>query len=203
LRSNRPSRRPRCPVRAQNEDSAAIIGVSISISIGYEAPDFTLQDQHGQDVTLSEFRGRRAVLLVFYPFAFSGICSRELSVLRDEMDTFDNDEGSALLAVSCDPMYALRVFSERDRLHYPLLSDFWPHGDVSRSYGIFDQDRGCALRGTFLIDTSGVVRWQIEKGLPNARDVGAYRAALAELAARAGRENLHQQSGPASSATPT
>ncbi len=154
----------------------------MAVQIGQQAPDFRLQDQHGQDVTLSSFRGRKAVLLVFYPFAFSGICSRELAALQDEKAAIDNDDG-ALLAVSCDSMYALRIFSERDGLSYPLLSDFWPHGDVARSYGIFEQDRGCALRGTFLIDTAGDVRWKIENGLPAVRDVGEYRAALAELAA--------------------
>lgn len=154
----------------------------MSIVIGHEAPDFSLQDQHGQDVRLSAFRLRKAVLLVFYPFAFSGICTRELIALRDAAATFNN-QSTALLAVSCDSMYALRVFSETEQLGYPLLSDFWPHGAVARAYGIFDEQRGCALRGAFLIDTAGVVRWKVENGLSDARDVREYRTALAELAA--------------------
>ena len=154
----------------------------MTVGVGEQAPDFTLKDQHGQHVTLSELRGRKSVVLVFYPFAFSRICTSELGALRDDLSAFDNDD-VALLAVSCDSMYALRVFSERDGLPYPLLSDFWPHGAVARAYGVFDEERGCAVRATFVIDRSGTVRWKVENGLPQARDVADYRAALARLAA--------------------
>jgi len=152
------------------------------VEVGQSAPEFTLKDQHGQDVTLSSFAGHKAVVLVFYPFAFSGTCSSELRALRDELATFSNDD-VALLAVSCDSMYALRVFAERDGLTYPLLSDFWPHGAVARAYGVFDERRGCAIRGTFVIDRAGTVRWKVENGLPDARDVADYRTVLARLAA--------------------
>ncbi len=154
----------------------------MGLQVGQQAPDFRLQDQHGQEVSLSAFRDRRSVVLVFYPFAFSGICTGELTALRDQLPNFDNQE-VALLAVSCDAIYALRVFSERERLTYPLLSDFWPHGAVARAYGVFDEQRGCALRGTFVIDAQGALRWKVENGLPDARDLAAYRTALAELAA--------------------
>ena len=152
------------------------------VEVGQQAPDFTLKDQHGQDMTLSELQGRKAVVLLFYPYAFSRICTSELGALRDDLSSFDNDD-VALLAVSCDSMYALRVFSEREGLPYPLLSDFWPHGAVARTYGVFDDERGCAVRGTFVIDRSGTVRWTVQNGLPDARDVADYRAALARLAA--------------------
>ena len=154
----------------------------MTVEVGQLAPDFTLKDQHGRDVTLSELRGRKSVVLLFYPFAFSRICTSELGALRDEISSFDNDD-VALLAVSCDSMYALRVFSERDGLPYPLLSDFWPHGAVARAFGVFDEQRGCALRGTFVIDRTGTVHWKVENGLPDARDLADYRAALARLAA--------------------
>ena len=152
------------------------------VDLGQPAPDFTLKDQHGQDVTLSGFSGRRSVVLVFYPYAFSGICTSELRALRDDLPSFHNND-VALLAVSCDPMYALRVFSERDGLTYPLLSDFWPHGAVAQAYGVFDERKGCAVRGTFVIDKAGTVRWKVENGLPDARELADYRAALADLAA--------------------
>ncbi len=154
----------------------------MTIEVGQPAPDFTLKDQHGQNVTLSGFRGRKAVVLVFYPFAFSATCTSELRELRDDLPAYDNDE-VALLAVSCEPMFGLRIFSDRERLTYPLLSDFWPHGEVAHAYGVFDAERGCALRGTFVLDTGGVVRWKIENTLPDARDLADYRAALARLAA--------------------
>ena len=152
------------------------------VDLGQPAPDFTLKDQHGQDVTLSGFSGRRSVVLVFYPYAFSGICTSELRALRDDLPSFHNND-VALLAVSCDPMYALRVFSERDGLTYPLLSDFWPHGAVAQAYGVFDEREGCAVRGTFVIDKAGTVRWKVENGLPDARELADFRAALADLAA--------------------
>ncbi len=152
------------------------------IEVRQPAPDFSMKDQHGQVVTLSGFSGRKAVLLVFYPFAFSRICRSELRSLRDELPAYDNAD-VALLAVSCDPMFALRVFSDREGFAFPLLSDFWPHGDVAQAYGVFDAERGCAMRGTFLIDSMGIVRWKTANGLPDARDPGEYRAALARLAA--------------------
>jgi len=146
------------------------------------APDFTLRDQHGQEVALSQFRGRRAVVLVFYPFAFSRVCTFELGALRDALPTYDNDS-VALLAVSCDPMFGLRVFAEQDGLTYPLLSDFWPHGAVARSYGVFNDQTGSARRATFIIDRDGVVRWKVDNALPAARDMSEYEAALAQLVA--------------------
>jgi len=152
------------------------------VEVGQPAPDFTLKDQHGQDVTLSGLRGEKSVVLLFYPYAFSGICTSELRALRDDLASFHNDDVT-LLAVSCDSMYALRVFSEREGLRYPLLSDFWPHGAVARSYGVFDEGKGCALRGTFVIDKAGMVRWKVQNPAPGARDLAEYRAALARLAA--------------------
>ncbi|QMW67648.1 peroxiredoxin [Mumia sp. ZJ1417] len=153
----------------------------MTIEIGSEAPDFTLKNQHGEEVSLSALRGKKT-LLVFYPFAFSGICTGELCELRDNLAAF-NDLGAEVLAISCDPMFALRAFAEKDGLSFSLLSDFWPHGEVAQSYGVFDEARGCALRGSFLVDESGVVRWKIENGLPDARDLKTYLGALQEISA--------------------
>ena len=155
---------------------------AVTVTAGSRAPDFELRDQHGAPVRLSDFRGRKTVVLVFFPFAFSRVCTGELSAIRDELPTFQNDNVQ-VLSVSCDPVYALRVFADRDGLSYPLLSDFWPHGDVARSYGVFDETRGCAVRGTFVIDRDGVVRWVVVNAIPDARDLEQYRAVLAELAA--------------------
>ncbi|MFD1826455.1 peroxiredoxin [Mumia zhuanghuii] len=153
----------------------------MTIEIGSEAPDFTIKNQHGEEVSLSALRGKKT-LLVFYPFAFSGICTGELCELRDNLAAF-NDLGAEVLAISCDPMFALRAFAEKDGLSFSLLSDFWPHGEVAQSYGVFDEARGCALRGSFLVDESGVVRWKIENGLPDARDLKTYLGALQEISA--------------------
>ena len=152
----------------------------MTVEIGQQAPDFTLANQHGEKVSLSDYRGSKAVVLVFYPFAFSGICTGELCTLRDRLPDFDNDD-VALLAVSCDAMFSLRAFADAEGLTYPLLSDFWPHGAVARAYDNFDEEKGCALRGTYIIDREGVLQWKVENGLPDARDIEEYARALAAV----------------------
>ncbi|WEV28055.1 peroxiredoxin [Streptomyces sp. 71268] len=152
----------------------------MAVEVGAKAPEFALRTQHGEQVTLSEFRGERNVVLLFYPFAFTGVCTGELRALRDELPKFVNDEVQ-LLAVSNDSPFSLRVFAEQEGFEFPLLSDFWPHGEVSRAYGVFDEEKGCAVRGTFVIDKEGVVRWTVVNGLPDARDLNDYAKALAEL----------------------
>jgi peroxiredoxin len=150
------------------------------LEAGSKAPDLTLKNQHGETVALSDFKGRKNVVLLFYPFAFTGVCTGELCALRDELPTFSSDDVQ-LLAVSCDSPFSLRVFAEREELEYPLLSDFWPHGDAARAYGVFDEEKGCAVRGTFIIDKEGVIRWTVVNGLPDARDLGDYVKALETL----------------------
>ncbi|WP_411126227.1 peroxiredoxin [Streptomyces sp. x-19] len=152
----------------------------MAIEVGTEAPDFALRNQHGELVRLSDFRGEKNVVLLFYPFAFTGVCTGELCALRDELPRFVNDDVQ-LLAVSNDSPFSLRVFSDQESLGYPLLSDFWPHGEVSTAYGVFDDEKGCAVRGTFVIDKEGVVRWTIVNGLPDARDLNDYVKALEAL----------------------
>ncbi|CAL9438338.1 MULTISPECIES: peroxiredoxin [Streptomyces] len=152
----------------------------MAIQVGEKAPDFELKDNHGRTVRLSDFRGRQNVVLLFYPFAFTGVCTGELCELRDNLPQFA-DRDTQLLAVSNDSIHTLRVFAEQEGLEYPLLSDFWPHGNVSRAYGVFDEDKGCAVRGTFVIDKEGVVRWTVVNGLPDARDLNDYVKALDSL----------------------
>ncbi|MDF2967921.1 MAG: peroxiredoxin [Nocardioidaceae bacterium] len=151
-------------------------------AIALPAPDFTLRDQHGQSTTLSQYRGKQAVVVMFYPWAFSRVCTGELCDVRDAMPQFQN-QGVQLVAISCDPVYSLRAYAELEGLDYPLLSDFWPHGEVAQKYGVFEPARGCALRGTFVIDHEGVLRWKVVNAIPDARNLDDYRAALAELAA--------------------
>ncbi|MHC8561594.1 peroxiredoxin [Streptomyces albidoflavus] len=152
----------------------------MAIEVGTKAPDFELKDQHGQTVRLSDFRGEKNVVLLFYPFAFTGVCTGELCALREELPKFVNDD-TQLLAVSNDSPFALRVFAEQEGLEYPLLSDFWPHGEASRAYEVFDEAKGCAVRGTFIIDKEGVVRWTVVNGLLDARDLSEYVKALDTL----------------------
>jgi peroxiredoxin len=149
------------------------------LAIGEPAPDFTLPGTAAEPVTLSALRGT-PVVLVFFPFAFSGICTGELCELRDTMADFDA-AGVRLLGVSCDPAHSLRAFKEREGYQFDLLSDFWPHGAVSRTYGVFDETAGLAVRGSFLLDADGVLRWSVVNPRTQARPLAAYREALSAL----------------------
>ena len=152
----------------------------MAVDVGQQAPDFELKDQHGSPVKLSDFRGTRNVVLVFYPFAFSSVCSSELCALREEFPEISRDDAQ-LLTVSVDSKYAHRTWSDRENFGFALLSDFWPHGSVAKSYGVFDENRGAATRGTFIIDKDGVVRWKVVNPIPQARDLAEYQKVLAGL----------------------
>jgi peroxiredoxin len=152
----------------------------MAVEVGQLAPDFELKDQHGTPVRLSGFRGKKNVVLVFYPLAFSGVCSGELAAMRDEFPEASRDDVE-LLAVSVDSGYALRAWSDAEHFGFSLLSDFWPHGGTARSYGVFDENMGIATRGTFIIDKDGVVRWKVVNPVPQARDIADYQKALASL----------------------
>ena len=151
-----------------------------ALPVGAAAPDFTLRTQNGERVTLSEFRGSKNVVLVFYPFAFSGICTGELCEIRDDLGRFVAEDVQ-VLAISCDHMFSQRAWADKEGYFFPLLSDFWPHGEVARSYGVFDEQVGAAVRGTFLVDTEGVVRWTLVNGIGEGRDFAGYHEALVEL----------------------
>ncbi|MEU7789981.1 MULTISPECIES: peroxiredoxin [unclassified Amycolatopsis] len=152
----------------------------MAVEVGSEAPDFTLNDYNKQPVQLSSFRGDKPVLVVFYPFAFSGICTGELCQLRDEFADYDG-KGVQVLGVSVDTPFSLKAWAEKEGYQFPLLSDFWPHGEVARAYGVFNEQAGLAVRGTFLIDTSGVVRFAEVNAPGEARDQQGWKKAVAEL----------------------
>ena len=150
----------------------------MTLEIGEPAPDFTLKNQHGEDITLSSFRRESNVLLVFFPFAFSGICTSELAEIRDG---FAGVEGLEILAVSCDHFFSNRAFADRDDYPFSILSDFWPHGEVSRAYDVFNDEVGVPNRGTYIVDRERIVRWSVVHGISDARALSDYRSALAEL----------------------
>ena len=145
---------------------------------GTVAPDFALPNQFGQVVALSDFRGASPVTLVFFPLAFSRTCQGELCELRDHLDLFA-EAGSELVAISVDSKHALRAWAEEQGYDFPLLADFWPHGEVARAYGAFVEERGYANRATFVIDVDGVIRSSFATAPGEARTLEQYRAALA------------------------
>lgn len=147
---------------------------------GQPAPDFTLRDQEGQDVTLSSYQGSKNVVLVFYPLTFTNVCKGELGAIRDDLTTYQNDD-TQVLAVSVDSVFAHRVWAEEQGYEFPILADFWPHGEVAKTYGVLDDAMGVAKRGTFVVDKQGVVRWSVVNAIPDARDQAEYATVLSEL----------------------
>ena len=150
------------------------------IAVGAVAPDFNLKDQNQQSVRLSDFRGKKNVLLVFFPFAFSGTCHGELCEIRDNVGDFVNDDAE-LLTISVDAPYAQKAWAEKEGYNFTQLADFWPHGEVARAYGVFNEEKGFALRGTFLVDREGIVRFSEMNAPGEARDQNAWRKALETL----------------------
>lgn len=155
-------------------------GAAPMVAVGDVAPDFTLRDQNNEEVVLSSFRGKQAVLIIFYPLAFTGICTGELCRVRDELPTFQNDDVQ-VLTISVDSAYAHKIFSEREGFDFPLLSDFWPHGGVAQAYGVFSDKTGFANRGTFLVDSGGTVRFAELNGPGEGRDPAQWQAAIKAL----------------------
>src|SRR3954447_7425736 len=153
----------------------------MSLSVGDRAPEFSLPDQDKQVVSLADLRGT-PVLLVFYPFAFSGICTGELCQLRDELSTY-TDAGVRVLAISTDPVFSLKAFREKESFEFPLLSDFWPHGAVAQAYGVFNEKAGMALRGTFLVDGEGRVACAEVNQPGDARVQAGWKDAVGQRAA--------------------
>jgi peroxiredoxin len=150
------------------------------VDVGDVAPALTLRDQHGREQSLAARAGLRNVLLVFYPFAFTGVCSGEMLALQEHLAEWDAHSVD-VLAVSCDPVPSLRAFADSTGLEIPLLSDFWPHGKVSKTFGAFDETIGAAGRATYLIDQTGTVRWTVSSAIADPRDVNDYLKALGDL----------------------
>ena len=153
----------------------------MSLSVGDTAPDFNLRDQDKQVVSLAELRGA-PVLLVFYPFAFSGTCTGELCQLRDELALY-TDAGVQVIAVSTDPVFSLKAFREKESLDFPLLSDFWPHGATAQAYGAFNDKAGMAVRATFLIDAGGRIAFAEVNQPGDPREQSGWKDAVSQLAA--------------------
>ncbi|GLY97679.1 peroxiredoxin [Actinoplanes sp. NBRC 103695] len=150
------------------------------LAVGAQAPDFTLKDQNNQEISLHDFAGRKAVLLVFYPFTFTGTCQGELTEVAENLPAYQN-ERVQVLAVSVDSSYAHKVWAMDKGFDFPILADYWPHGGVAQAYEVFHTAGGFANRGTFIIDEGGTVVFAEELGPGDRRDQAAWRATLAAL----------------------
>ena len=150
------------------------------VDVGDQAPDFELPDADRQPVRLSSFRGSKNVVVVFYPLSFTGVCQGELCAIRDSIEDFSGDD-VVTLAISCDSTAVHRKWADEQGYTFPLLADFWPHGEVARQYGVFQEDFGLALRGTFIVDKQGKIAYKTVNAIPDARDQDEYRKVLATL----------------------
>ena len=150
------------------------------VDVGDEAPDFELADQDRNKVRLSSFRGEKNVVIVFYPLSFTGVCQGELCAIRDEIADFSNDD-TVTLAISVDSGPTHAQWAKEQGYTFPLLADYWPHGEVARAYGVLDETGGFAHRGTFIIDKQGRVAYTVRTGMGEARDADDYRKVLASL----------------------
>jgi peroxiredoxin len=150
------------------------------VDVGDDAPDFELVDQGRTTVRLSSFRGEKNVVVVFYPLSFTRVCQGELSAIRDEIADFSNDSVQTL-AISVDSGPTHAAWAAEQGYTFPLLADFWPHGAVARAYGVFNEDIGLAVRGTFIVDRQGKVAYKVVNAIPDARDHVEYKKVLASL----------------------
>ncbi len=152
----------------------------MSLIIGDQAPDFSLENQFGETVTLSSFAGKKNVVVVFYPLSFSGVCTGELCEIRDNFAQFANADVE-LLAISVDSKYVQKRFAEEEGYKFSVLADFWPHGQVAKDYGVFLEENGFANRGTFVINKSGELVAKFVTAPGQARSLDEYEKALATL----------------------
>ena len=149
----------------------------MSVDVGDLAPDFELQDQNRQPVRLSSYRGKKNVVIVFYPLAFTSTCQGEMCAIRDSIADFDSDDVQTL-AISVDSSATHKRWAEEQGYTFPLLADFWPHGEVAKSYGVLEEQFGIATRGTFIVDKDGKVAYKVVNAIPDARDLDEYRKVL-------------------------
>lgn len=151
----------------------------MAIEVGQQAPSFDLAVTLQERVTLEQFRGEKNVLLVFHPFAFTGICEAEACELQDNLAAY-RDADTEVVFVSCDSWAARQAWKKQLGHDFIYASDFWPHGAVSRAYGVFNEEVGAPVRGTFLIGKDGIVKWALVNEIPSRRE-GLAAQSLAAL----------------------
>ena len=153
----------------------------MSADVGQDAPDFTLKSTQGDPVTLSQLKGDKPVVLVFYPFTFTGVCEGELCAIRDDYSPFES-AGAQVLAISCDPAPSQKTWADQQGWTFPVLSDFWPHGEVAKAYDAFNDALGCANRVTVVIGTDGTIVDRFDTpDLKTARTGERYAEAMSKL----------------------
>ncbi|HXW63368.1 MAG TPA: peroxiredoxin [Candidatus Acidoferrales bacterium] len=149
-------------------------------SVGAAAPDFTLKDQNQKDVKLSDFRGKKNVVMVFYPLDWSPVCTNEHVCFVNDMKRFEQLDAQ-VLGLSVDSVWSHKAFAEKMGIHYPLLADFQPRGAVADKFGVYLADKGITGRAILIVDRSGKVAWFKNYDIPTVPDMGEVAEALGKL----------------------
>jgi peroxiredoxin len=141
----------------------------VAIGTGDKAPEFDLEEEQGRPrVRLADYLGRSNVLLVFHPFAYTSVCTEEALDLQENLASFRN-ANTEIVFVSCDSAAARQAWKRQLGAEYTFASDFWSHGAAARQYGVFNEENGAPIRGTFLIDKDGIVIWSLVKDTSTQR----------------------------------
>src|SRR5271154_3972781 len=155
-------------------------GSRMAISVGAAAPDFVLKDQTQKEVKLSDFQGKKNVVIVFYPLDWSPVCTNEHLCLVNDMKSFEKLDAQ-VLGVSVDSAWSHKAFAEKMGIHYPLLADFHPRGAVGEKFGVYLADKGITGRAIAIVDRGGNVAWFKNYDIPTVPDLNEVSKALAEI----------------------
>ena len=152
----------------------------MSLSVGQTAPDFTLKDQSQKEIKLSDFAGKKKVVLVFYPLDWSPVCTNEHACFVNDMKQFETLDAE-VLGVSVDSVWSHKAYAEKMYINYSLLADFHPKGAMSQKYGVYLADKGITGRAVFIIDKGGKVAWAKNYDIPVVPDIKEVATALAQV----------------------
>src|ERR1700720_856921 len=152
----------------------------MSIAVGQKAPDFTLQDQSKKEVKLSDFAGKKKVVLVFYPLDWSPTCTNEHACFVNDMRQFETLDAE-VLGVSVDSVWSHKAYAEKMGIKYSLLADFHPRGAMSEKYGVYLADKGITGRSIVIINKAGKVAWSKDYDIPVVPDLKEEAAALSQV----------------------
>jgi peroxiredoxin len=152
----------------------------MAIAVGAAAPEFTLKDQSQKEVKLSDFKGKKNVVLVFYPLDWSPVCTNEHKCLVDDMKKFEQLDAQ-VLGLSVDSAWSHKAYAEKMGIQYPLLADFQPRGAVADKFGMFLADKGITGRAIAIINKDGIVAWFKQYDIPTVPDLSEVSQALAQV----------------------
>ena len=154
----------------------------MSVTVGQKAPDFTLQNQDKKDVKLSDFAGKKNVVLMFYPLDWSPVCTNEHACMVNDMKSFEALDAE-VLGVSVDSVWSHKAFADKMGIKYSLLADFQPRGAMSEKYGVYLADKGITGRAIVIVNKEGNVAWAKNYDIPVVPDVKEVAAALSHVKA--------------------